>query len=430
MIKSTCRKGKNCLTKIFMVLPIIWICSIAALSFFTYNTLSNGIRNELGNKAMLLALDISQKLIIEENEVKRLLELDFNQLLKDPLNIKFEDAVRFVIKGSDIKYVYIEAPLSKSKYIVERGEEEIYNAKAGTELSVVYLLDAAVSDAVRLEDTSGKGYEDKDRYTVMDKSFLAAYKSKTPSFHISQNRWGNYITGYAPFYDSGGNYIGLLGVDIFIEKYNESLKNYLLVIAGFIFINLIVGILAIYLGIKAKYEKMQAHEKYLLSSIDDLTSIFNRRKFREIVEGSWENAIENNQELSMVFIDIDYFKEFNDNYGHLKGDELLKKLARLFKTKAEQYKGFAGRFGGDEFVILLPDANIIKAKKAGEDILKTVEELRIPHDYSAVSKYQTVSIGVTSTIPTKDAMPEILFSHADIALYQAKRYGRNRVCLW
>ncbi|WZL71854.1 diguanylate cyclase [Clostridiaceae bacterium 35-E11] len=415
----------------FIALIAIWIGSLLILSYFSYYKAAKDIRDQLGSKAILLAKDISQRFILKEKDVKRLLELDINQLLKDPINIDFEKDVRAVIQDADIKYVYIEALLQDEevKYIVEEGEKKQYDAEPGTPLQIIYLLDAVVSDGIRLKDTKGGGYVDKDRYTIMNKQFLTTYRSKTPSYYMMQDRWGSYITGYAPFYDGNGNYIGLLGVDIFIEKYNKELKEYLIWIGGFVFINLIIGTVAVYLGFRVKSAEQQAKEKEVLSCLDELTSISNRRKFREIFEKEWQRAIENKQEISLLLIDLDYFKEFNDNYGHLKGDALLRKVALLLQNEAEQHKGFVSRYGGDEFIILLPNMDMKESQKVSDAIIKALEKCEIPHEYSPISQYQTMSIGLASIIPTKDTVPEVLFSYADSALYQAKRYGRNQVCI-
>lgn len=415
-----------------IVIIVVWVSLTVFLSYFSYARIAENIKEQLGNKAMLLAKDIAQRFVLKEEDIKRLLELDFNQVLKDPINMEFENDVRAVIKDSDIKYVYLEASLldSKEKYTVEHGEEETYNAKAGTPLQSIYLLDAVISDEVRMKDTGGRWYVDKDRYNVMDEEFLNAYKSKKPSCHIVKDRWGDYITGYAPFYDEKGNYVGLIGVDIFMSKYNKVLDEYLIWIFSFIIINLIIGTVAIHLGFKAKSAEKYAKEKELLSNIDDLTLILNRRKFREIFEEEWEKGIERNQELSLLLIDLDYFKEYNDNYGHLKGDELLTKIALLLKSEAEKYGGSVARYGGDEFIMLFPSMGIEQSKKIANNIIEALHNLRIEHEYSPISNYQTLSIGLASIIPTKKADSQALFGDADNALYQAKRYGRNKVCVW
>jgi diguanylate cyclase (GGDEF)-like protein len=416
----------------FIIIAVIWITSLLFLSYFSYTRVAKNIKEQLGNKAMLLAKDISQRFVLKEKDFNELLRLDFNKVLQHPINKEFEKDIRSVIKDSDIKYVYLEVPLipSQVKYTVEAGEEEIYNAKLGTPLQVIYLLDAVISDEVRLEDTNGKWYVDKDRYNVMDKKFYDIYESKKTSYHIVRDRWGNYITGYAPFYDDNGNYIGLIGVDIFIKKYNKILLEYSIWICGFILINLIIGIMATHLWFRVKSAEKYAKEKDLLSALDDLTSILNRRKFMEIFEDEWKKGIETKESLSLFLIDVDYFKEYNDNYGHLKGDELLKKIAFVLKHNVKKYGGYVARYGGDEFIVLLTNIDIKQSEKIGNNIVEALYKLKIEHKYSKISNYQTVSIGLANMIPTQKTFPQFLFSYADKALYKAKHYGRNRICVW
>lgn len=414
--------------KHFFVLMIIWLISLFSLSIFSYYKFSSDLKNELGNQAMLIAIDIAERLSIEEKEIDRLLSLDFNQLLKDNINIEFEKKARAVMNYSNIKYIYFVSPIddSRVKYVVEEGEEGIYSSPAGTPLNIVYLLDAVESQETRLKDTNGSWYVDKDRYTVRTERLKKAITYDRPSYYINADQWGSYITGYAHVYTEDGKDLGLIGVDIILDKYQASIKKYLIIISGFVFTNIGIGIFAIILIFAVKKSEEQIYEKTVLSCTDELTSILNRRGFIELLEEELQKSIKDKRQISLLLLDVDYFKEFNDAYGHLAGDDALRKIATLLKEKANEYEGFAGRYGGDEFAILLPDIDREKAEEVANTIVNEIGELYKVESSQRGIPFNTVSIGVTSFVPEEEVTIQTLIDYADTALYKSKRYGRNR----
>lgn len=163
-----------------------------------------------------------------------------------------------------------------------------------------------------------------------------------------------------------------------------------------------------------------------LSEKDSLTQIANRRKFDNYLNDVWNISIEEKTIISLLLIDIDYFKEYNDNFGHLEGDNCLAKVARMLTT-LNNGDHFVARYGGDEFVIVLPRYSIKDTIKFKENIRCKMEELNISHKFSKVSNSVTVSIGISSIIPNKDIKINELIGKADDELYIVKRYGRNQV---
>lgn len=162
-----------------------------------------------------------------------------------------------------------------------------------------------------------------------------------------------------------------------------------------------------------------------LSENDGLTDIPNRRKFDSIITEEWNKAMEKNGVISMIIFDIDCFKQYNDNYGHLDGDSCLISISKeLSKSLVKDY--FAARYGGDEFVIILPDTDINQAKEYGENLRHNVERLALPHKFSKVKDIVTVTLGVSSVIPNSNITITEFIKQADIALYEAKKTGRNR----
>ncbi|MCL2282977.1 MAG: diguanylate cyclase [Fibromonadales bacterium] len=156
---------------------------------------------------------------------------------------------------------------------------------------------------------------------------------------------------------------------------------------------------------------------------DPLTGIANRRGFDNRIHLEWLRAMRDKTNLSLSIADIDYFKIYNDDYGHVQGDVLLRSLAKQFVSMLRRPADFVARWGGEEFVIMLPNTNLKGAVQHSEDIRKSVHKMVIPNLPAA-----TVSIGVASIVPTINFSIEDFFTMADKALYQAKNSGRNKVC--
>ncbi|MDF2387250.1 diguanylate cyclase [Nostoc ellipsosporum NOK] len=167
-----------------------------------------------------------------------------------------------------------------------------------------------------------------------------------------------------------------------------------------------------------------------LSKLDGLTKIANRRYFDEFLEREWNQLKLTGNYLSLVLFDIDYFKDYNDYYGHLAGDECLIQVARAAQTVLKRPTDLLARYGGEEFVVLLPNTNESGAIKVTKLIQKSIEELNISHTKkNSYQDFVTVSLGVATQIPTAKSAAQDLVNAADKALYKAKEQGRNRwVC--
>ncbi len=166
-----------------------------------------------------------------------------------------------------------------------------------------------------------------------------------------------------------------------------------------------------------------------LSFIDGLTQISNRRRFDEQLETLWYLHVREQQPLTVMLSDIDYFKGFNDRYGHLCGDEALIQVAQAFQNVLTRSSDCVARYGGEEFGFILPNTTLEGANLVAEKIHSEVRKLAIAHDASDVSKYVTVSIGLVSIVPRRLDSSESIVALADSALYQAKANGRNQTCV-
>lgn len=165
-----------------------------------------------------------------------------------------------------------------------------------------------------------------------------------------------------------------------------------------------------------------------LSTVDALTEIPNRRRFDEYYNAEWKRSVRDSSQLSVIMIDIDFFKLYNDNYGHSEGDTCLKQVARCLSEMLHRPADLLARYGGEEFICILPTTDISGAIKIAEEMRKKVESLKLPHEHSLVNKFITISIGVSSVLPVETMESQLLVRDADKYLYLAKEQGRNRCC--
>ena len=164
-----------------------------------------------------------------------------------------------------------------------------------------------------------------------------------------------------------------------------------------------------------------------LSSLDGLTSIPNRRCFDGFIDYEWRRAARKDTPLSLIMIDIDYFKAYNDHYGHQAGDECLKQIGQALRDAVKRPGDLIARYGGEEFTAVLVDTDIKGAMVVAERIHAQIEALHIPHDASLIGESVTVSMGVATEVSSRDSSFDALIAMADKALYQAKRGGRNQI---
>jgi len=180
---------------------------------------------------------------------------------------------------------------------------------------------------------------------------------------------------------------------------------------------------------KKTEEKLISLQKELeaLSFKDGLTGIANRRMFDSSLDTEWASALRSNQPLSLIVLDIDFFKQYNDLYGHIQGDKCLANVAQTLNLAAVRPRDIAARFGGEEFVLLLPETDESAALKVAERCQRLIEKLKIPHEKSAVSQFVTASIGVGTINPPAGMEPKNFIEAVDKLLYAAKQKGRNRI---
>jgi len=165
-----------------------------------------------------------------------------------------------------------------------------------------------------------------------------------------------------------------------------------------------------------------------IARVDSLTSICNRREFDMRLLSEWSRGARASHSLALLMIDVDKFKEYNDHHGHLRGDDCLVAVAKILDECINRAGDLIARYGGEEFVALLPEADYEGALKVAQDCLDAIVNAKLPHVTSNILPYVTISIGVAAMLPIYDKSCTVLIEKADIALYQAKQNGRNRIC--
>lgn len=177
-------------------------------------------------------------------------------------------------------------------------------------------------------------------------------------------------------------------------------------------------------------QQLQDKSEYLrsLAFVDGLTQVANRRRFDRVLGAIWTRYTRDNLPLSLLMIDLDFFKQYNDFYGHQKGDACLQAIANTLKQALPRSQDLVARYGGEEFVCLLPNTDLQEAQVIAQRLSDAVAQLGIAHEKSTVSSRVTVSIGIATLIPTLTMDKQTLLQAADKALYAAKQSGRNRFC--
>lgn len=173
--------------------------------------------------------------------------------------------------------------------------------------------------------------------------------------------------------------------------------------------------------------KLLSQRKLLekIAMLDGLTEIPNRRSFTTQFEHEWNRALRSGKPLSLIVADVDYFKQFNDHYGHGTGDVALKAIAGALRISLNRASDFVARIGGEEFAILLPECSEEGGLAIGEKLRASVENLKIKHEYSPTSTYVTISLGGVTIVPTCEHCLTEMFELADQQLYESKKVGKN-----
>ena len=225
--------------------------------------------------------------------------------------------------------------------------------------------------------------------------------------------------------------------DLFSDFRNDIIKEY--IVAYYVLVIIILFMRNILINqdekrTTAERQLQENHEQIkilneqleLLSITDGLTGLYNRRQFNEVMNKEWNRGLRSHHALTCALIDIDYFKEYNDHYGHQAGDQCLIDVANVLKDTFRRGGDFVARYGGEEFVVLMGDCSKEDSIAAVELLQSELAKLRIPHSSSQVNDYVTISVGIVNEAPTRNQTIDSYIRKADDALYQAKAEGRNK----
>lgn len=279
-----------------------------------------------------------------------------------------------------------------------------------------------------------------DPYPEASPELVAAFSSGKPFIEGPlADRWGEWITGFAPIIDKeSGLVLAMLGIDWDARHWREYLAVYnwlglaltvfSLVLATAIFVGLVrAERINVMLTEEMKERRRIQEELERLSKQDPLTGVANRRTFDMMFDLEWRRALRAQLPISLVMIDVDEFKAYNDHNGHQAGDEALQRIAGAIKTAVKRAGDEPARYGGEEFAVILPAADAEGAFHVAEEIRSEVERQAIARDKQSPGRHLTVSVGVATITPTTDDACAALITRADQALYRAKAAGRNVV---
>ncbi len=186
----------------------------------------------------------------------------------------------------------------------------------------------------------------------------------------------------------------------------------------------------LYESLQAANAELQAANQELeyLARYDGLTQVANRRHFDEHLANEWQRMEREQKPLGLVMCDIDFFKVYNDHYGHIAGDSCLRAVARALRQTINRAGDLVARYGGEEFALILPNTDLAGTRAIAAKIQAAIADLQLPHAHSEIASHVTLSLGLVSLVPGSNLSSEILISWADAALYEAKQTGRNRYC--
>jgi diguanylate cyclase (GGDEF)-like protein/PAS domain S-box-containing protein len=355
--------------------------------------------------------------------------------------------------ASDLNDLMLEAvvELSNSEFgfiYFYNEAEQVYSLHAWSQMVMQSCLITDKQTQYRLDTTGFWGEAVRQRRPIVDNDMLAAgpLKKGYPAGHVAIKRF----MSVPVFID--GEIVSVVGVANKIEEYTQTDVEQLSLMADSLW-NIIERRRAEDELIRAKeeldykvlertkeldsaYEKLKEQNEELealndelhrLTMTDGLTRVKNRRGFDECIERAWSGAMRQQEPLSLLMIDIDYFKQFNDTYGHQRGDDCLIAVAEVLQKSTRRATDAVARYGGEEFAVLLPDTQLTGALVVAETIREQVGLIR-QELHAAENPLITVSIGIATVTPSATALPKTLITLADNALYDAKTAGRNRIC--
>jgi diguanylate cyclase (GGDEF)-like protein len=341
----------------------------------------------------------------------------------------------------EVDYIRQEGIAESEAYMDILKELQKYKEAFG--FTFVYLIENGPENFTFLLDTDKLG-EDADMTFLTDYNEMAEFLSSVVKnrqieiTNIYTDRFGTFMTAFVPVVRQD-KVVSIIGLDYEISLVRSLQRRSLLQVV-FILIITITFVLIMAMVISMRFTSLVKETDILnkqllsangileaLSTIDELTKLNNRRSFLNYTDIIWKQNHRLNLPVTVLMIDVDFFKKYNDSLGHLEGDKALIAIAQCMKNHIKRETDFVARFGGEEFVCLLPFVKNDEALEFAKTLVANVENMKIPHPVSEHSKYLTISVGMASVVPGDNNSYIQLLNEADKALYAAKKSGRNRV---
>jgi diguanylate cyclase (GGDEF)-like protein len=398
------------------------------LSIVTINFASNWMMEKnytiIASKAKDIAMLTVKNYTLTDAEVAELKMLDFKDAVRHPANLRLVNMFVNAYGYEDIRFVYIMVNLDKEhiKYHVTKENESFFEASSGTPLNIMYLVDVYVGKTMDEVLSENKTYyDDIQRYSYLRESDKVAFQNKVPTYAMTDSEFGIVIKALSPLYTEEGMFVGMLGVDISINEYKDTVRLVrLLLLVVFLLPSIILTAVYIMLYV------VNLREAITSAQTDPLTSVKNRRFMEKCLSHEIKEHHTKKISLSVIMIDIDFFKKYNDNYGHQQGDTVLIEVTKAIASVLRDKTDFLCRYGGEEFLVILPNTKANGAEVVADRIKTTVNKLAIKHEYSEASDVVTVSQGIFSAVPLNTDSGKTFIEYADKGMYQAKNWGRNR----
>jgi len=409
---------------VYILFTVIYVIFGVVITNYTTNVMAEREFLIFANKAKEFAVLVSRSYRITDAEVDEIKRLEFKELLNHPANIRLAQVFGHDLKFDEIKYAYVMVKLEESqiKYFVTDEYKEFYGAETGTPLNLLWLADFVVNltpEELLAEDATY--YDDIKRYSLFRAETEKAYQDRIPVYSVTDYEYGKLICGWAPFYSVEGTYIGMLGVDLIIEEYEHAVKRIKAILASVFAVPTVILTVA-YIILHIRSKKRQYSKVYT----DSLTSIRNRRFIDEFFPSMVKEHYKKKIPLSVIMIDVDFFKLYNDHYGHQQGDEALIKISKAIHSALRERTDFVCRYGGEEIFVILTNTNLSGAEMVTKRIQASVNALAIKHEYSVCAPVATVSQGLYSAVPQNMNYAKTFIMRADQGLYKAKNSGRNQ----
>jgi diguanylate cyclase (GGDEF)-like protein len=409
---------------IYAVIMIIYISlSIVAINYAS-NWMIGKNYSVFASKARDIAKLTAKNYRLTDAEAEELIKLDFQDVILHPANVRLADMFSDKNGYDDIQFVYIMAQLEgeQIKYHVTEEYEDFFEVPVGTPLNAVWLVDVNIGKTTEEVLAENKFYyDDVRRYSLLRYTNEIAFRDKTPTNAIVNDETGFLISALEPFYSNEGTFVGMVGIDIYIDEY-QKMANSIRLLLFIVFLLPSGALTVVYIILYViNFKKV-----LITAQTDPLTSVKNRRFMEKYLSQTIKEHWEKQLPLSVIMIDIDYFKKYNDHYGHQQGDKVLIDVTAAINSILRGHSDVICRYGGEEFLVILTNTKAFDAERVAERIKTTVNGIAIKHEYNDVCDIVTVSQGVYSAVPLNATSDKTFIEYADKGLYEAKNTGRNK----